>query len=366
MKKFDIDNIVVGFGKSIDKTKLLDMKSQYYREDMDILEFLKLPPSPYQRNTAIRAKTKRCKDSISVLTREHLDVAIAELTQDVITDSGQLYPKGTRFINNGNTRAYYWKNTLFNISGKNIPKSDFVPPLVHATIYPCKDLKEVRQNYETFDSPNAVERDAEKNAGILLNTWEYQAKFNTFKSGYFQSALGFAAHCYDTKTYPTIASVKSVNSPGMIALYIDEIKYLGDNLTNTKFWDMPAIAGALMALKKYGTKNQKVLDFIKTLDDGEMNTPKNTPWTGTTHVLKEWSDCDVFSDHLPSWDKEGFSRSGKPVNVGFNGTVSFFLYWLEKHMDGQTGMKHGAGWDKVTTTFFDDFAPLNNALFGTP
>lgn len=362
MKKFNIDNIVVGFGQTVDKTKLVDVRTQVRRETMDILDFLRLPPSPYQRNTKIRAGTARCKASLSKHTREQLDVAIAELTQDAISDNGQFYPKGTRFINNGNTRALFWKNLIYDLPG---PKSDKAPTAVWATIYPCKDLKEVRQNYNTFDSPDAVERDAEKNAGILLNTWNYEARFKTFKKGYFQSALGFASHCFDPQTYCNQKSVKSVNSPGMIALYIDEIKYLGDNLTNNKFWDMPAIAGALMALKKYGLQNQKVLDFIKKLDDGEMHTPKGQPWTGTTHILKEWSDYDVFSDHMPSWDKEGFSRNGKPVNIGFNGTVSFFLYWLEKYMNDETGMKHGAGWDKVTTIFFDSSANLST-LFVNP
>lgn len=353
MKKKNTNTVnnILTIGQNVDTTKLLDIRSQVCRETMDILDFLRLPPSPYQRNTASRAKSARCKRSLSKYTREQLDVAIAELTQDVITDSGQFYPRGTRFVNNGNTRALYWKNLLYNLPG---PKSDKAPTSVWATIYPCKDLNEVRQNYNTFDSPDSVERDAEKNAGILLNTWNYEARFNTFKKGYFQAAMGFACHCKDPQTYCNNKSIQSVNSPGMIALYIKEIMYLGDNLTNNKFWDSSAIAGAMMALKKYGTNNQKVIDFIQTLDDGYMNTPKGQPWTGTTHILKEWSDYDVFNDHLPSWYKEGYSRNGKPVNVGFHGTVSFFLYWLEKYMNDETGMKHGAGWDKITNNFFDD------------
>lgn len=366
MKKDNSKNVVehIEFGKNIDITKLLDIRTGVRRETMDVMDFLRIPPSPYQRNTKLRAKSARCRSSLTKLSREHLDVAIAELTHDVITDNGQFYPKGTRFINNGNTRAEYWKNCLFDVQGKNVPKSDKVPPVVWATIYPCKDLKELRQNYDTFDSPNSVEREAEKNAGILLNTWNYEAKFKTFKNGYFQSALGFASHCYDPQTYPTVASVKSQNSPGMIALYIKEIKYLGDNLTNNKFWDMPAIAGALMALKKYGLKNQKVLDFINLLDDNEKATPKHGGWNGPTHILEEWSQYEVFADHLPSWDKPGKSPStGKPVNVGFNGTVSYFLYWLEKFMNDETGKKHGAGWDKTTLTFFDEDTNLNGVLF---
>ncbi|NDB60104.1 hypothetical protein EB001_16885 [bacterium] len=223
-------------------------------------------------------------------------------------------------------------------------------------------MKEVQHNYNTFDSPNSVERDAEKNAGILLNTYNYEAKYKTFRTGYFQSALGFASHCYDPKTYPTPTSVKSVNSPGMIALYIEEIKYLGDNLSNNKFWDMPALAGAMMALKKYGLKNQKVLDFIKQLDDNVKHTPKDKGWNGPTHILEEWSNYDVFSDHMPSWDKLGKTSNGKPINIGFNGTVSFFLYWLEKYMNDEVGKKHGAGWDSTSAIFFDSSVSLN-ALF---
>ena len=286
---------VFPIGKPVDESKLVDVSVRVYREVMSVLDFLRLPPSPYQRNTESRASTKRCKESLSIHTREQLDVAIAELTQDCISETGQFYPKGTRFINNGNTRGLYWKNLIYDLPG---PKSDKAPTVVYATIYPCATLKEVRENYNTFDSPNSVERDAEKNAGILLNTHNYEARFKTFKKGYFQSALGFACHCYDPKTYYGAKAVKSINSPGMIADYIDEIKYLGDNLTNNKFWDMPAIAGALMALKKYGTKNQKVLDFIQELDDNYIHTPKGQPWSGTTHILREWTDYDVFSDCL--------------------------------------------------------------------
>lgn len=356
------DNILT-IPQNIDMTKLCDVRKTVRREEMDILDFLRLPPSPYQRNTKARAKTARVRTALSKYSREQLDVAIAELTQDAISDSGQFYPKGTRFINNGNTRAEYWKNCLYDIQGVNIPKSDKAPSIVFATIYPCKDMKEVRQNYETFDSPSAVERDAEKLAGILLNTHNYEGKFKTIKSGYFVSALGYACHCYDKETYSTPSTVKTPNFPGMVALFSKEIMYLGDNLTYNKFWDMPAIAGALMILKKHGLNNKKVIEFINALDNDMKTTNNKEPMDGVSHILEEWFKYEVFSDHMPSWDKPGFN-GGKPINVGFNGTVSYFLYWFEKYMKGELGKKLGAGWQKTASSFFDDDLPgLSSALF---
>lgn len=341
----------------IDTTKLVDIRSNVYTENMDIMEFLKLPASPYQRPTEARAKTKKVSDSLSKLVREHLEVAIAELTEDAVTESGGLFLKGTRFINNGNTRAFYWKNCLLDNNG---PKSDTVPLSVNATIYPCKDMNEVRANYSTFDSPNSVEREAEKLAGLLMSNYGFVPTFRTFKNGYFMSALGFACHVYDPKTYPSKGSVKIQNAPGMLALFLEEIKVLDSLISNNKnkFWDMASIAGALIGLKKYGLNNQRFLDFIDALDKNKKDTRSQKGYDGATHILEEWVSYDMFSDRLPYWDK-----ISKNTNVGFNGTVSFFLYWTEKWMNDEIGKKVGAGWDKTTQNFFDPYWRKNQLSF---
>ena len=70
----------------INKTKLVDIKQLVQRESMNILEFLRLPPSPYQRPTKQRAGKKGVRDALSKFRPEHMDVAIAELTDDVFDD----------------------------------------------------------------------------------------------------------------------------------------------------------------------------------------------------------------------------------------------------------------------------------------
>jgi hypothetical protein len=340
-----------------DKTKLVNITQLVRRVNMSILEFLQIPPSPFQRPTKQRAGKKDVRDALSKLRPEHLEVAIAELTEDVYDDDNNLlYKAGTRFVNNGNTRAYYWRNCLTDAKGKKDYKSDVAPNMVYAAIYPCRNLEEVRANYFTFDSPTAVEKDAEKLAGLLLNTHEFQARSDVFKKGRFLSSLGWACHCYDSELYPNLPSVKIQNAPGMLALYIEEIKHLDSLMLHKKknpFWDSPSISGTLMALKKYGTKNKKLNEFIKKFDSNKKKTDTDEGFDGVTHILEEWQSCNLFPDHHPYWERV-MVIGNQTYDTGFNKTVSFFLYWLEKYMNDEKLYQRGAGWDKTCDKFFDN------------
>lgn len=351
----------------IDKSKLVNINQLVRRVTMNILEFLQIAPSPFQRPTKQRAGKKDVREALSKFRPEHMDVAIAELTEDVFDDEANLlYKKGTRFINNGNTRAFYWRNCLTDAKGKTDYKSDRVPSQVYAVIYPCKNLEEVRANYFTFDSPTAVEKDAEKLAGLLLNSQHFQAQSDVFKKGRFLSSLGWACHCLDSELYPNLGSVKIQNGPGMLATYIEEIKYLDSMMITKKknpLWDSPSIAATLMALKKYGLRNSKLNEFIKKFDANMKDTTKpKEGFDGVTHVLEEWQSCSLFPDHHPYWARE-MIIGGKVYNTGFDKTASFFLYWLEKYMNDEKLHQRGAGWDKTCENFFDDHNNLYNVLF---
>ena len=79
-------------------------------------------------------------------------------------------------------------------------------------------------------------------------------------------------------------------------------------------------------------------------------------------MLEEWQSNSSFPDHHPYWERVVIV-GGKTYNTGFNKTVSFFLYWLEKYMNDEKLHQRGAGWDRTSDNFFDDHAELYNALF---
>lgn len=332
-------------------------------EDMKLTTFLNLPPSPFQRPVLSRIKANKVKSSLSKLRPEHLDVAIVELTKDCVDQDGRKHVKGTRFINNGNTRQYYWKNGL----------TDFVPEKVIATIYYCDSMQEVKENYNTFDSPNAVEKNAEKVAGIINGIYNYKAKFDKIKTGHIFNSLGLACHFNDPHKFERKYVLNVENATGLVGHYIKEIIELDKICNNAENWDSPLICAALMALKKYNTsietsdeEKKKIKECIEHLDNGYIVNRGCGPYDGITMIRDEWNRHILFRERKTSWDKPDNSNSKNRIsNIGMIYTVSFALYWIEKYMKDEMAHKLGNGWEKTGENFFSNLtqnALLNNFL----
>lgn len=322
----------------INKSKIVDVGENVTVEVMDIATFLAIDPSAYQRDTVERSTKPKVKNMLSVLRPEHLEVAIAELTEDSYDEDGNFYAKGHRFVNNGNTRAYYWKNDL----------SDKVPSMVFATVYKCKNMEEVRANYNTFDSPAAAEANQEKLVGIIRSVYHYVPVSEKVRRGQIHGALTLAAHYHSPQIFEKqTANVDSMT--GMVGIYIEEIKAFDKICKNKQNWDSALICAALMSLKKHGINNAKLLDALSKIDrDYKDTTSVSKDFDGVTQIREEWTKNEKFVTRSTSWDKprgEG--------NIGLKWTTSFALYWIEKFLKNEKGVKLGSGWEKTGENYFD-------------
>jgi hypothetical protein len=279
-------------------------------------------------------------ESLSKLKVEHLEVAIVELTEDSYDDDGNFYRKGDRFISNGNTRLYYWENGL----------SDYSPKTVNATIYLKKNMDEIREHYNTFDSPNAVEVNAEKVAGIIKGVHGYHATSDKVKKGQLLTSLCLASHYLQPNIYDSDRMASNIkHAPSFVSLYIEEIKAFDKVCRNSKNWDAPLICAALMCFKKYGVKHKKVIDCLNKIDMAYVERVTNTgPFDGVSNISHEWWTAHkVFRDRVTSWSKP----EGKG-NIGMKWTVSYALYWIEKFLENEKGVKAGSNWEQTGKNFF--------------
>ena len=337
---------------TINKSKIVDVGDLVTREVMDIKTFLNLDPSAYQRDTIQRATKPKVKAMLGQLRPEHLEVAIAELTEDCYDEDGNFFPKGHRFVNNGNTRAHYWRNDL----------SDKVPNVVFATIYKCNSMQEVRVNYNTFDSPAASEQNQEKLVGIIRSVYHYSPISEKVKKGQIYTALALASHFYSPTNFDK-QNIKVDTMTGMVGIYIEEIKAFDKICRTSKNWDAPLICSALMSLKRHGVNDAKLLDALSKLDrDYKDTTSISKDFDGITQIREEWTKNDKFVTRSTNWDKP----RGLSDNVGLKWTTSFVLYWIEKFLKDEKGVKLGKEWEKVGEKYFDDVHnnPLAQAILG--
>lgn len=317
--------------------KLVDLSENVYEKTVPINEFYEILRSPFQRDEEYRAGTKKVQSAISKYRREHSRVDLAELTEDCWDEKGVFYPAGTFFVNNGNTRRYMWKNNL----------TDKVPKFVRATVYKCKDLKEVKENYFTFDSTNAVESNKEKFAAIIRNLNGFSATNRKILRGEIWVPCLFTAvhlhpHLYDKKD--TVVS----KGQEVAAEFLEEIKVIDRYCKNEKRWDASLMTAAVMALRKYGTNNSKLLKALDDIDKNRMNTHPDQK-DGVTHICLEWVKGGnkfktTYLAKSTAWDDP---------NIGLTVTVSYALYWIEKYMN-DTPLCHASAFEKTAENWFDN------------
>lgn len=314
----------------------VDLTNNIVKETMPIDTFLNLPPVPHQRYTEGRANTHKVKKMLSKLRPEQLEVAIVEITEDC-EYYGETYKKGWRGVANGNTRKLFWQQGLSNSRPKN----------VFATIYKLSNMDAVRECYNTFDSLDATEQKKEKVYGFLYRMYKYTPKCSKIVKGEILTALNLACHFYNPETYSS-TSTRVETLPLQLSLYIDEIKAF-DQLCNTpKSWDQALVCTALMALKRYGTTNQRLLECLDFIDRRVMDT-RTKDRDGATHINVEWQSNEKFPVKGTTWDKAG----------GMKEVVSFALYWVEKYMEDKKTSQPGFNWRDTGSSFFDEYKKKN-------
>ena len=295
-------------------------------------EFLNLPEVPCQRNT--EARLLKARKYLKNVRPEHCIVHLVRLTKNCEV-AGKLYPKGMLFRNDGNTRAMNWQEG----------GSDYLPQKLVAIIYEYEDLEEIRKAYDCFDSAEATEKNQQKIYGILTGFYDYAPVSEKLTQGQIISGMNKACHLIK----PTEWNQTNVKGAEQLR---DELAYWMingslqalDGLMNKKDrWCQPFIAAALLSLRHYGPKNQKLLQAWKLIEKGAADTT-NSSWDGVTHIVDEWKTGHFFKDprcqvHKDTrWDN-------------MDRTVSYILYWIDKYMEDEKGTKVGRGWDEVAKEY---------------
>lgn len=337
--------------KQLDKNiKKINFKKERTVIDLTIEEYLSLDAVPMQRDTESRAKKHKTDKMLKKLSPVHLDVSLVQLMKDS-EYYGVLYKKNTRFIVNGNTRKFYWENGL----------TDFIPEYVSAVVYYVDSMEEVRQIYNTYDSPDATEKTQEKFYGILSGVYKYQPVFSKVQKGEILTSLYYACHLLDPAKYSiTDKTPKEELLRFFIGEYLEEIKVFDKLAKLPKQWDAALSCAALMILKRYGNE-PRAIDFLKKVEDRVIDTSQ-VQQDGVTHVSVEWDKRGGIK--FPVRRAAIDSKPG-----GLPQTVPYILYWCEKYIADKKQTQLGSGWDKTHTNWFNQYNYmnkfLNNALLVT-
>lgn len=301
-------------------------------------EYSALPEVFCQRDT--EGRLSKAQRHLSKLIPEHCVVFVAKLSEE---DElyGKRYKAGYRWRIDSNTRALNW----------SVGGSDSIPKDVFVIEYSFNSIDRIRESYNTFDSPDSVERNQEKLYGILSGMYAYTPQSQKLIKGQIISALNKASHFYFPDTWNQ-TNVKASELPGQIGAFIQEIKALDVIMTNSSSWSQPLVCAALMSLKKYGTGNDRLLEGLQDIN-GMVGSTRGKDWDGITHITEEWKTENFFG--------KGITRDTKWENL--NRTVSYCCYWIDKYMKNESGSKPGHGWDKVAFKYKDQTVTTLNRLF---
>jgi len=298
-------------------------------------EFADLPEVFCQRNT--EGRLSKARKHLSTLIPEHCVVFVARLIEPGEV-YGKKYSSGHRWRIDSNTRALNWAQG----------GSDSIPKDVFVIEYSFDNPDRIRESYNTFDSPDSVERNQEKLYGILSGMYRYTPQSQKLIKGQIISALNKASHFYYPETWNQVTA-RSSELPGQVGAFLEEIKTLDEFLKDASSWDQALVCAGLMALKKYGCDNEDLKEALQDINDKAANT-KGKDWDGISHIVDEWKTDRIFPSKDTKWDV-------------LNRTVSYCLYWIDKYMKGEKGTKVGTGWDKVAFRYKDQTVTSLNRLF---
>ena len=162
----------------------------------------------FQRNT--EGRLSKAQKHLSTLIPEHCVVFVAKLTESGEV-YGKKYPAGHRWRIDSNTRALNWERA----------GSDAIPKDLFVIEYSFDIPGRIRQSYNTFDSPDSVERNQEKIYGILSGMYCYSPQSSKLTKGQIISALNKASHFYYPDTWNQV-NVKAAELPGQVGAFLEE------------------------------------------------------------------------------------------------------------------------------------------------
>ena len=267
-------------------------------------------------------------------------VYVARLTK-ADTVFGKKYKAGKLWRIDSNTRALNWKRG----------GSDAIPEQVFVIEYSFDSIDRIRESYNTFDSPDSVERNQEKMYGILSGMYNFTPQSEKLIKGQILTGLNKASNFFYPETWNQF-TIRASELPGQVGAFLEEIKALDKIIKVSANWDQALTCAALMALKKYGCYNQKLIDGLIDIDQRACNT-KGKKWDGITHIVWEWVNGKMFPDKTTNWTNQN----------GLNRTVSFVCYWIDKYMSDETGTKAGNNWVDTASKWKDQQVTSLNRVF---
>ena len=305
---------------------------------MDYNDFAELDEVFCQRNT--EGRLSKAQKHLSKLLPEHVVVYVARLTK-ADTVFGKKYKAGKLWRIDSNTRALNWKKG----------GSDAIPEKVFVIEYSFDSIDRIRESYNTFDSPDSVERNQEKMYGILSGMYNFTPQSEKLIKGQILTGLNKASNFFYPETWNQY-TIRTSELPGQVGAFLEEIKALDKIIKVSANWDQALTCAALMALKKYGCYNQKLIDGLIDIDQRACNT-KGKKWDGITHIVWEWVNAKMFPDKTTNWTNQN----------GLNRTVSFVCYWIDKYMSDETGTKAGNNWVDTASKWKDQQVTSLNRVF---
>ena len=298
---------------------------------MDYNDFAELDEVFCQRNT--EGRLSKAQKHLSKLLPEHVVVYVARLTK-ADTVFGKKYKAGKLWRIDSNTRALNWKKG----------GSDAIPERVFVIEYSFDSIDRIRESYNTFDSPDSVERNQEKMYGILSGMYNFTPQSEKLIKGQILTGLNKASNFFYPETWNQY-NIRASELPGQVGAFLEEIKALDKIIKVSANWDQALTCAALMALKKYGCYNQKLIDGLIDIDQRACNT-KGKKWDGITHIVWEWVNAKMFPDKTTNWTNQN----------GLNRTVSYVCYWIDKYMSDETGKQAGNSWVDTCLLYTSDAA----------
>ena len=305
---------------------------------MDYDDFAELDEVFCQRNT--EGRLSKAQKHLSKLLPEHVVVYVARLTK-ADTVFGKKYKAGKLWRIDSNTRALNWKRG----------GSDAIPEQVFVIEYSFDSIDRIRESYNTFDSPDSVERNQEKMYGILSGMYNFTPQSEKLIKGQILTGLNKASNFFYPETWNQY-NIRASELPGQVGAFLEEIKALDKIIKVSANWDQALTCAALMALKKYGCYNQKLIDGLIDIDQRACNT-KGKKWDGITHIVWEWVNAKMFPDKTTNWTNQN----------GLNRTVSYVCYWIDKYMSDETGTKAGNNWVDTASKWKDQQVTSLNRVF---
>ena len=305
---------------------------------MDYDDFAELDEVFCQRNT--EGRLSKAQKHLSKLLPEHVVVYVARLTK-ADTVFGKKYKAGKLWRIDSNTRALNWKRG----------GSDAIPEQVFVIEYSFDSIDRIRESYNTFDSPDSVERNQEKMYGILSGMYNFTPQSEKLIKGQILTGLNKASNFFYPETWNQY-NIRASELPGQVGAFLEEIKALDKIIKVSANWDQALTCAALMALKKYGCYNQKLIDGLTDIDQRACNT-KGKKWDGITHIVWEWVNAKMFPDKTTNWTNQN----------GLNRTVSYVCYWIDKYMSDETGKQAGNSWVDTATKYKDQQVTTLNRVF---